>query len=73
MFHSLAKDANVQIRKAASENLKHMMQRNYPKTEAIALFKEFSSDPQDLIRYHCVDSLVSLCQTIPSQVIQPQT
>lgn len=69
LYRSLAKESNMQIRKAVSANLRYMIQRNYSKTEAIRIFKEFCSDPNDLVRFHCVDSLISLCQVIPAQVI----
>jgi len=69
MYRSLAKESNIQIRKAASANLRYMIQKNYPKTEAISLFKELCNDSEDLIRFHCIDSLISLCQIVPSQVI----
>jgi len=59
------------VRKAVSMNLKEMIQCiecGYPEKEAISLFQAFSKDPQDLVRFPCVDSLIALCTLVPSQV-----
>ena len=70
LFKNLAKDEkNIQVRKAASSNLKNMIQciPKYSETEAVNLFQQFCKDDQDLVRFACVETLLAICQSIPSQ------
>ena len=70
-YRNLAKDENVQVRKAVATNLKFLILQipKYPETEAVSLLQLFSKDEQDIVRFLCVDNLLALGQVIPYQVL----
>jgi len=59
----------LQVRKAASANLKFMIQNTpkYPEAESVGLFQQFCKDEQDPVRFPCIETLLAICQMLPGQ------
>lgn len=66
MYRGFAKDENIQVRKAASFNLKFLIANvpKYPETEAINLFQLLYKDEQDIVRFSSVDNMLALAQAV---------